>query len=51
MEYANKIESPVVVLYGDSEKTSGNVILKNMKTGNEVIIKKENLVNEIKKLL
>ena len=51
MEYANKIESRVVVLYGDSEKTSGNVILKNMKTGNEVIIKKENLVNEIKKLL
>ena len=51
MEYANKIESPAVILYGDSEKTAGNVILKNMKTGNEVIIKKENLVNEIKKLL
>ena len=50
MEYANKIGSPAVVLYGESEKKLGNVILKNMKTGNEVIIKAENLVNEIKKL-
>ena len=30
---------------------TGQEIFKNMKTGNEVIIKKENLVNEIKKLL
>ena len=50
MEYANKIGSPAVILYGDNEIKSGKVTLKNLKTGNENSIKIEDLANEIKKL-
>ena len=35
MEYANKIGSPAVVLYGDDEIKSGKATLKNLETGNE----------------
>jgi len=51
MEYANKIGSPAVILYGDDEIKSGKATLKNLKTGNESSIKIEDLANEIKKLL
>ena len=51
MEYANKIDSPAVILYGDNEIKLGKVTLKNLETGNESSIKIENLANEIKKLL
>jgi len=51
MEYANKIGSPAVVLYGDDEIKSGKATLKNLETGNESSVKIEDLVNEIKKLL
>ena len=51
MEYANKIGSPAVILYGDDEIKSGKVTLKNLKTGNESSVKTEDLANEIKKLL
>jgi len=51
MEYANKIGSPAVILYGDDEIKSGRATLKNLETGNESAIKIEDLVNEIKKLL
>ena len=50
MEYANKIGSPAVVLYGDDEIKIGKAILKNLETGNESLIKIEDLVNEIKKI-
>ncbi len=50
MEYANKIGSPAVILYGDNEIKSGNVTLKNLETGNESSVKIEDLANEIKKL-
>ena len=50
MEYANKISSPAVILYGDNEIKSGNVTLRNLETGNETSIKIDNLANEIKKL-
>ena len=50
MEYANKIGSPAVILYGDDEIKSGKVTLKNLETGNESQIKIEDLTNEIKKL-
>jgi histidyl-tRNA synthetase len=50
MEYANKIGSPAVILYGDDEIKSGKVTLKNLETGNESSIKVEDLANEIKKL-
>jgi len=51
MEYANKIGSPAVILYGDDEIKSGKATLKNLETGNESSIKIEDLANEIKKLL
>ena len=50
MEYANKIGSPAVILYGEDEIKSGKATLKNLETGNESSIKIEDLANEIKKL-
>jgi len=51
MEYANKIDSPAVILYGDNEIKTGKTTLKNLETGNESSFKIEDLTNEIKKLL
>ena len=51
MEYANKLGSPAVILYGDNEIKSGKVTLKNLESGNESSVKIEELANEIKKLL
>jgi len=51
MEYANKIESPCVIFYGDDEIKKGEVKLRNLKTGEELSVKNENLVNEIKKFI
>ena len=51
MEYANKLGSPAVILYGDNEIKSGTVPLKNLESGNESSVKTEELVDEIKKLL
>jgi len=51
MEYANKLGSPAVILYGDNEIKSGKVTLKNLESGNESSVKIEEIANEIKKLL
>jgi len=51
MEYANKIDSPAVILYGDNEIKTAKATLKNLETGNESSVKIEDLANEIKKLL
>ena len=51
MEYANKLGSPAVILYGENEIKSGKATLKNLESGNESSVKIEELVNEIKKLL
>ncbi len=51
MEYANKIGSPAVILYGDNEIKSGKAILKNLETGDEKLVKIEDLTNEIKKII
>ena len=51
MEYANKIGSPAVILYGDDEIKTGKVTLKNLATGNESSVKIEDLVDEIKKII
>ena len=51
MEYANKIGSPAVILYGDDEMKSGKATLKNLKSGRESSVKIEDLENEIKKIL
>jgi histidyl-tRNA synthetase len=51
MEYANKIGSPAVIMYGDNEIKSGKTILKNLESGKESLVKIEDLANEIKKVL
>ena len=51
MEYANKIGSPAVILYGEDEIKSGKATLKNLETGNESSVEIDDLANEIKKLL
>ncbi len=51
MEYANKIGSPAVILYGDNEIKTGKATLKNLKSGQEVSVRMESLVDEIKQLL
>ena len=51
MEYANKIGSPAVIMYGDNEIKTGKATLKNLKTGNESPVTIEDLASEIKKLL
>ena len=50
MEYANKIGSPAVILYGDDEIKSGKATLKNLKSGKENFVKVEDLADEIKKI-
>ena len=51
MEYANKIGSPVVILYGDDEIKVGKATLKNLKSGKETSIAIESLKDEIKKIV
>ena len=51
MEYANKIGSPAVILYGDDEIKSGKVTLKNLESGKESLVKIEDLANEIQEIL
>ena len=51
MQYANKIGSPAVILYGEDEMKLGKPILRNLKSGKETSIEIDNLSNEIKKIL
>ena len=51
MEYANKINSPAVILYGDNEIKTGKATLKNLKSGKEISVSIESLSNEIKKIV
>jgi len=51
MEYANKIGSPAVILYGDDEIKTGKATLKNLKSGKETSVAIESLSDELKKLL
>ena len=51
MEYANKIKSPAVILYGEDEIKSGKPTLRNLNTGDEKSIEIKELVNEIKKII
>jgi len=51
MEYANKIESPGAIFYGDDEIKKAEVKFRNLKTGEETSIKIENIENEIKKFI
>jgi histidyl-tRNA synthetase len=51
MEYANKIKSPGVILYGENEIKSGKPTLRDLKSGNEKSIEIKELINEIKKII
>ena len=51
MEYANKIKSPAVILYGEDEIKSGKPTLRNLSSGKEQSIEIRELVNEIKKII
>ena len=51
MEYANKIKSPAVILYGEDEIKSGKPTLRNLNSGMEKSIEIKELVNEIKKII
>ena len=51
MEYANKIKSPAVILYGENEIKSGKPIIRNLSSGKEQSIEIKEIVNEIKKII
>jgi histidyl-tRNA synthetase len=51
MEYANKIKSPAVILYGEDEIKSGKPTLRDLSSGKEKSIEMRQLVNEIKKII
>ena len=51
MEYANKIKSPAVILYGEDEIKLGKLTIRNLSSGKEQSIKIKELVNEIKKII
>ena len=51
MEYANKIKSPAVILYGENEIKTGKPTLRNLSSGNEKPITVRELANEIKKII
>ena len=51
MQYANKIGSPAVILYGEDEMKSGKAILRDLSSGKETATEIDNLFNEIKKIL
>ena len=51
MEYADKIESPCVIFYGDDEIKKAQAKIRNLKTGEELSVKIENLADEIKKFI
>jgi histidyl-tRNA synthetase len=51
MEYANKIKSPAVILYGENEIKSAKPTLRNLSSGEEKSIEIKELVNEIKKII
>ena len=51
MEYANKIKSPAVILYGEDEIKLGKPTLRNLSSGEEKSIEIKELVNEIKKII
>ena len=51
MEYANKIKSPAVILYGENEIKSRKPTVRDLSSGKEKSIEIKELVNEIKKII
>ena len=51
MEYANKIKSPAVILFGENEIKLGKPTLRDLNSVNEKSIAIKEIVNEIKKII
>jgi len=51
MEYANKINAPAVILYGENEIKLGKPTIRDLSTGKEKSIEIKELANEIKKII
>ena len=51
MEYANKIKSPAVILYGENEIKLGKPTLRDLSSGEEKSISIKEVANEIKKII
>ena len=51
MQYANKTNSPAVILYGENEIKSGKPTLRDLNSGNEKSIAIKEIINEIKKII
>ena len=51
LKQANKHEAKIAVLFGDDEFARGEVLLKNLLTGEQTAVKKEQVVMEITKIL
>ncbi len=48
LDYADRKQIPYVLLIGSQEMESGNLTLKNMKTGEQIVAPIENLIEKIK---
>ena len=48
MSYANAKQIPFVVLAGDSEMAAGKVTLKNMETGEQMLLSADELIASLK---
>ncbi|MBW2979155.1 histidine--tRNA ligase [Candidatus Woesearchaeota archaeon] len=48
LEYANALNIPYVIFYGEEELKKGKIKLKNMQTGEETELTKEDLINLLK---
>ena len=49
MEYANKVGAKFVVIVGDDEVKNNAFTLKNMQSGEQVVLPINNMLNELKK--
>ena len=50
MKYANKMKNKYIILIGEDEVAKNTIILKNMISGDQIEIEKNNLLN-IKKII
>ena len=48
MKYANRLQVPYIVILGEEERNQGKCTLKNMVTGEQELVSKEEVVEKIK---
>lgn len=51
MKYADRNEIPYVILLGEDEMAAGALLLKNMKTGEQELLKPEEVINKLTTIL